>query len=194
MNNIFFRLSSTSVLTYFTAPPIDLQINYVKLIQGNYEGFEFPVVFQQNRGKKITDILDTGFPGFYLLSNTLISILKDNGFTGWKTYPVRIYDKEGNDVRGFQGLSVTGSCGHTYYKESSIFEKKYVSNGPVYKFYKGEFVNEWDGSDFFLPENTIDTIVTKKVADELKKNKITNLCLDNLEDIERDVEFAKKTS
>ena len=67
---------------------------------------------------------------------------------------------------------------------AEIVEKRMVLQGPICKFYKGMSIDNWDGSDFFTPEGTYETFVTKKAADVLKKNKITNLKLINLADSE----------
>ena len=37
-----------------------------KLITGNYQGFTFPIVFKHEYGKKLADVLNTGWPGLYL--------------------------------------------------------------------------------------------------------------------------------
>lgn len=180
----FFEFGSKLVLANFHASPIDLKIEYIDLIKGNYSNFDFPIIFKQTNGKKLTDILDTGFPGLFLISERLVSILEYHDFTGWKTYPIIVLDKQENNVLGYKGLSVTGRSGPIIYKDSNLFEKRKVPDGPLCKFYKGEFVELWDGSDFFLPENSIGTVVSKKVADVLNINKVTNLQLINLADAE----------
>jgi hypothetical protein len=37
-----------------------------KLIKGDFKGINFPVIFEQQYGKKFEDILDTGWPGLFL--------------------------------------------------------------------------------------------------------------------------------
>src|SRR3989304_5749304 len=69
-----------------------------------------------------------------------------------------------------------------HYQKSEIIEKRLVPHGPLCKYYKGLVIDDWDGSDFFTPEGTYATFVSKKAADVLKKNKITNLNLENLAD------------
>jgi hypothetical protein len=48
--------------------------------------------------------------------------LEENQFTGWKIYPIKLFDKKENEVEGYHGLSVTGICGPQSYNE--IIEKK----------------------------------------------------------------------
>ncbi|MGH2613024.1 MAG: hypothetical protein ACRDFB_08270 [Rhabdochlamydiaceae bacterium] len=162
------------------------------LVKGNYKGIHFPITFKQAYGKKLTDILDTGWPCLYLISDRMKSILEENGLSGWQTFSIKLYDKKENEISGYQGFSLTGCCGPTVYKKSTIFEKKLVPTGPVCKFYKGIFIDSWDGSDFFTPKGTYHTLITKKAADILKKSKLTNVRLENLADREIDVHLVKK--
>ncbi len=45
--------------------------DHTNLIQSNYEGINFPVIFKQISGKKFTDILNTGWTNLYLISDNL---------------------------------------------------------------------------------------------------------------------------
>lgn len=136
------------------------------LIKGKYEliTIDFPIVFKQDYGVKHTDILDTGWAGLYLISDKLKTILEENHFKGWKTYPVKLYDKKGNEIQGYHGFSVTGMCGPISYANSEIFEKRYIPDGPIERNYKGVTLglDKWDGSDFFTPERSYRTVITKK--------------------------------
>ncbi len=161
------------------------------LIKSKYEGINFPVVFVHVSGKKFTDILNTGWPGLYLISDNLKKILEEKHFTGWTTYPILLQDKKGNRIDGYHGFSVTGVSGLISYANSPTFEARYAPNGPVVRFYKGANIDlsKWDGSDFFVAESSIEVLVTKKVADELKRNKITNLKLKNVAEEEFDADM-----
>ena len=145
------------------------------LIQSKYEGIQFPVVFQQVSGKKFTDILNTGWPSFYLISDKFKNLLEEQHFTGWTTYPILLQDKKGNQIEGYHGFSVTGVSGPISYGNSPTFEARYVPTGPLVRFYKGGNIDlsKWDGSDFFVPKNTTEIVVVKGVAELLKKYKIT---------------------
>lgn len=78
------------------------------LIKAKYEGINFPVTFKQVGGKKFTDILATGVPSQFLISERLEKILMANSITGWQTYPINLLDKKGNRIEGYSGFSVTG--------------------------------------------------------------------------------------
>lgn len=191
--NDFFDFRSRLVSSTVQAHAVGLKkgengkSEHWNLIKGIYEGIDFPVVFKQDYGKKLTDILDTGWPSLYLISDRLKKLLEDHHLTGWRTFPIKLYDKKNNEIMGYHGFSITGKCSPISYDNCEIIERQFVSNGPICKYYKGMFIEEWDGSDFFTPTRTYHTFVTRKAAEVLKKNKFSNLELINLADAEKDV-------
>jgi hypothetical protein len=62
-----------------------------------------------------------------------------------------------------------------------------VPTGPICRYYKGLGIDEWDGMDFFMPEETLETFVTRKAAEILIKNNITNMKLKNLSEFETNI-------
>ena len=196
----FFSFGSKPLSSTIQASAVGLKADengvsdYWNLIKGKYAGIDFPVIFKQEYGKKLTDILNTGWPNLYLISDRMKAILEENGLTGWQTFPIKLYDKKGNGIIGYHGFSIVGSCGPTSFAKSEIIEKRMVPTGPICKYYKGIFIdlNKWDESDFFTPEKTYQIIITKKSADILKKNKITNMRLENLAEYEMDVDSILK--
>ena len=156
------------------------------LLRGEYEGINFPVVFKQERGKKLVDILGTGWPNLYLISDRMKDVLEENKLTGWKTFPITVYDKKKNEILGYHGLSVTGRCGPIDGTKAKIIDKQLIVNGPILKAYKGLYVglDKWDSSDFFIPEGSRCFVITEKTAKILKDKKIKNTQLDNLSEIE----------
>lgn len=168
--------------------------HHSNLIRSKYEGINFPVVFKQKSGKKFTDILATGWVNLLLISDKLKNLLIENHLSGWKTYPIILKDKKENQIEGYHGFSVTGISGRKSYINSPIIETRYVPEGPIVRLYKGATIDlgKWDGSDFFVPEGTVGIVITKKVAEILKKNKISNLSLDNVAEVEMDVEIWDK--
>jgi hypothetical protein len=170
--------------------PIDPDKSYLydehRLIRGDYSDISFPVVFKQEYGNKLHDILDTGWASLYLISDKMKAVLEENSLTGWKTFDVKVMDKKGQQICGYRGLSITGRCGKIDYLKSEIIEKLLVPNGPLVKYCKGLHVglDKWDGTDFFLPDKTLWIVITKKAADALKKNKLANVRLENIAEIE----------
>ena len=194
-----FEFQSKLLDSYFLARPVNLfKEDDLKLIRGDFKNIEFPIVFKQSAGKKMSDVLDTERPWLYLISGKLKNTLEVNNLTGWKTYPIKLYDKKDNEIHGYYGFSVAGRSGPIYYDESKILEEKKVPTGPLVKYFKGRFIDpeSWDGSDFFLPEGTIGITVNGKTAEMLKKEKISNLVLDPLVDQKTRVAdvLGKKTS
>lgn len=192
----FYDFISKPVLTTLTFVPKSINLrNYEerKLIRGDYREINFPIVYEHERGKKIRDILNTGFSSLYLISDRFKEILETNHITGWKSYPVKLLDKMGNEVKGYHGFSITGRCGPIDYSRSEIIEKRYVPEGPLCKLYKGTYIglDEWDGSDFFLPIDSIKIVITERALKILKNNKITNIDIVNLADEETDDDLVK---
>lgn len=165
------------------------------LIEAQYEEIEFPVIYKQVSGKKFTDILSTGVPNLLLISDRLKTLLEENFFTGWITYPIIVKDKSDNQINGYHGFSVTGVSGRQSYENSPIIETRYIPEGPIVRLYKGITVDlsKWDGSDFFIPEGTTGIIILKKVAQTLEKKRISNLNLVNLSEVIMDVDMWEKT-
>ncbi len=183
----FYSFGSKLLSTTFQAHAENLTLDKShNLILGVFDNIDFPVVFRQEYGKKLTDMLDTGFVSLFLISDKMLRVLKENKITGWKTYPVKVYDKKGNEVEDYHGFSITGRSGPINYDKSEIIEKQLAPEGPPSKYYKGRYFGyeKWDGSDFFIPEGTFYIIVTKKVVQAFKKAKLTNIRFECLTDIE----------
>lgn len=200
-NKEFYRIDSKLSSSTFQAHSIGLDKVLFSdnlaaewhLILGDYSGISFPVVFKQEYGKKLQDILDTGWPSLYLISDKMKAVLEENALTGWKTFAVKVLDKQGQAIQGYHGLSITGRCGKIDYNKSEIIEKRLVPTGPLVKYYKGLHIglDEWDGTDFFLPEKYFGIMTTQAAAEALKKNKLTNIRLENLAEIETDYSIVQ---
>ena len=196
---VFYDFGSKMVASTVHAHAIGLKTDEngtndrMKLIEGNYAGINFPVTFKQEYGKKWADILDTGWPSLYLISDRVKRILEENKLTRRQTFSIKLYDKKDNEILGYHGFSVTGKSAQKDYSKSVIIEKQYAQNAPICKFYKGFHIDleSWDKMDFFIPETTIHIIITKKTAEILKKNKITNLCIESIDEYETDVRYVK---
>ncbi len=196
--NDFYDFSSKMVSSTVHAHAIGLKTDEKgindewNLVKGKYQGIEFPVIFRQTYGKKFTDILGTGWPCLYLISEKLKGLLEENRLTGWTIFPIKLYDKKGKEIHGYHGFSIVGRCVSISYEKSEIIEKRLVPTGPICRFYKGVTIENWDGTDFFTPEKTYEIFISKKAAEVLEKNKITNLRLQNLSDFETSERHVKK--
>lgn len=192
----FYYFGSKLVQSTLMACPVEFEKvsfsdeNVWNLIKGNYDSFEFPLTFRQEDGKILRDILETGWSSRYLISSRLKELLENQNFTGWKTYPIKLYDKKSNEIHGYHGFSVTGKCAPISFKNSKIIEKQFVPTGPICKYFKGIDLDEWDGSDFFCPEGNIGIYVTRKVTQVLKGNKITNVRFEDVTELEFNVRYG----
>lgn len=200
-----FWFSTYGYMTQFYAPcPILLTEAYRgtnstwKLLYGRYDSFEFPLIFQQEKsygGKKMTDFLNTGWGAkFTPISDKVLHLLVENNITGWKTYPIEVYDKFGNEIKGYHGLSITGRCKDI---DLSLLDEKvnyqYRKDGPVYQYYRGYplDLSTWDGCDMFLFSGTSALFITRRVYNIFKKNKITNFAPENVMDFIMDNSYEE---
>src|SRR4051812_35237191 len=106
---IFFDFDSGNSMSIIYAPPIVRDghegIKDVNnLIFGDYSDFCFPIIFKQKSGKKYADILHTGYARLYLISDRMKTTLEANHLTGWKSYPIILYDKHDNVITGYHGF------------------------------------------------------------------------------------------
>lgn len=204
-----FLLWHQGFMTQFFAPcPLFSTDKYRRrpivwdLLYGRYNDIEFPLICQQKKGyggKKFTDFLNTGYPNFYPISDNVLNLLVENNITGWKTYPIKVYDKFGSEIPGYHGLSITGRCKDV---DLSLLNEKvdyqYIKDGPVYQYYKGFplDLSTWDGSDMFLLSGTAYHFCTRKVYDIFKKNKISNIVYENVMDhiVKEDTEELFRTN
>jgi hypothetical protein len=157
-----------------------------KLAYGELRPTE-PVVCKGFMGGPVADVLWTGLPFLFCVSQRVVGILQDNHFTGWSTYPVEVSDRKGNRVTGYYGFAVTSYAGERDLSRSPIIKRApYVYGGGNPEVYKGFYFDEnrWDGSDFFRVKT--DIIVTRVVKEAIIKSKVRNIKFVALPDEETD--------
>lgn len=154
-----------------------------QLVTGDYNGFSFPIVFQQQEGYKKYDILPTYTSSLLLFSERILSIFRQEGFIGWQTFPINLLDKQGEEIFGYSGFSVLGRSDAPNYSKSELIERAnpYVVGG-VERIYKGLYINidTWDKSDFFIPKGTTKIVVSSRVFNIIQKSKLTNVSCSSL--------------
>lgn len=159
------------------------KMDYYKLFRGEVDDIG-SVLFQINYGDKRYDIVNTGYAGLYLFSDKVISLLSENEINGWGTYPCQI---KGTNLKGYSVFTVTGRCNEIDYSKSERFMKQpYSPNGKAIEALKGLYfdIDTWDKSDIFTPTNSVFTFITEKVNILFRKNKITNLKLEQITEVE----------
>ena len=126
------------------------------------EWLELPVVYRCVSGFRYRDDISYGI-WTHLISDRLYELLMINNVTGWKSYPIRLYSKDGVPVEGYHGFIVSGRGGfYDNYEEYRNYRKRVKG---IYN------IKNWDGSDFFRLNNTY-IAVTEKVYDIIKTNKL----------------------
>lgn len=126
--------------------------------------------------KKPSDIIWTTFAVSLLVSERVITILRNSGFTGWSTYPVELFGQDGALIPGYYGFSIYGRCGSI--DESKAVQIPRIFPGGVFPVWLGLYFDPdtWDGSDLFMPgDNWGSIFVTEEVMWTLKKAKIKPL-------------------
>ncbi|MEQ1531004.1 MAG: hypothetical protein ABL925_16940, partial [Methylococcales bacterium] len=114
-----------------------------------------------------------------LISEKVVKLLTEHKITGWRTYPVNLYDRAGAYVPGYQGLSVFGRCGGPDPAKTVRGLREFPTGmKPVYRgFYFDP--DSWDGSDLFCPhDSTAHIFASEKVKTIFKKNKVSGAALD----------------
>lgn len=132
----------------------------------------FPVCFHQFDGKVLRDALDMRALHHILISDNIQKIFIDNQLTGWRSYPVIVYDKKGNKIPGYHGFTVTGRGGEMKY----LIDKKELPIGKARSQYIQWDKSQWDGSDFFWVK-PMWLLATQKVKDVFMREKIKYLKL-----------------
>jgi hypothetical protein len=102
--------------------------------------------------------------------------LKGEGFTGWRTYPVHLYAKDGARIPGYHGLAIHGRCGPL--DDSRSVQLDTIYPGGVFPKWYGLYFDEetWDGSDLFMTSSEQAWIfVVEAVKRAFEKAKLTNV-------------------
>jgi hypothetical protein len=148
-----------------------------QLFYGTWQPPE-PIILQAISGGQVADVLWTSLPPLLCISQRLVDILFEHKFTGWGTFPVEVYDRKGVSLAGYSGFSIKSYAGKQDFSRCTIIMKPPVPGFslPPVRFYIGTFFNEtkWDGSDIFRIQHAV-MIVRKRVMQEFKKNRITNV-------------------
>lgn len=157
------------------------------LFTGGLPNPPHPLHLHGYMGSQPMDFLWSGGIPIVCISEAIAELLKAHQVTGWSTYPVEVYDKQGNILPSYLGFAVTGKVGK---RETSLSK---IVDAPIYKgstktkkVYQGFFFNQssWDGSDFCVVEGTYFIVVTQIVYDIFKASKVNNVKLTPLRDVQ----------
>ena len=144
---------------------------------GDLSRYEFPIVFRQSKtfGSKIHEINPTNGVSYPIVSDRVISILENNGITGWKTYPIILYDKHGNRLDGYNGfyVDVMKGMGLDFEPPQDRCDKTTEDWKWIVTKRGWLDITNWDGRDFTRAGWGI--IVTERVVKLFKKEKVTGI-------------------
>ena len=159
-----------------------------KIIKGDWSGLEFPLIFlQTHEGKRFRDVLDMRWPSAYLISDRMKNILEKNKITGWKSYPVVIYDRKGGIIEGYNGFSIVGRSGpmDPRRQPTEYYVRRWDGSVSDRLDYIGGWfdINTWDGSDIFILGESLWIIITERLYKILKKEKITAIEYERISDL-----------
>jgi hypothetical protein len=164
----------------------------IELFRGRLE-LDTPLKLGAYRGGQATDFLWSGLIPLVCIIDRVVEILRTNKITGWSTYPVEVYGRNGEHLPGYHGFSVTGNDCRRDRSRSEILSRQAVPGGEPFDVYKGLYFYEddWDGSDIFVVHKYGGIVVTEKVNRLLKRSKVTNVKMTPLTEVERDVYLDK---
>lgn len=151
---------------------------------------EQPLKLRGYMGRQVVDVLWTGRALLFCVSSRVIELLSEHGITGWSTFPVEVYDRQGGPLPGYHGFAITGPvCRRDKSRSQIVAKPPPVPEGEGREVYRGLYFDEsqWDGSDFFWVDRSGGRVVTERVYRLFKRNKISNVRLVPLPEVEIDV-------
>jgi hypothetical protein len=127
------------------------------------------------------DLIWTTSGHVLIISSRVHRLFDKAGITGWKPFPLELFDKGREPQPGYVGLAVVGRCGRIDLDRSHVTLEKYP--GGLFPHFRGHFFEEasWDGCDFCvdradtLGKSSSTRIVTKRVVELLSRHAITNV-------------------
>jgi hypothetical protein len=121
-----------------------------------------------------------------VVSARVIDVLISNGFKGWRSYPARVFAKDGAVCPGYEGLMILGRCGPIENERSVTLSRIYP--GGIFPALLGFFFDPatWDGSDLFMPQGKNSFwLATESVVAALKKLRIRNITYTLISEVQR---------
>jgi hypothetical protein len=148
-----------------------------------------PIEFVRDEGRIACDLIGTTYARPVLVSERFLAVLRQHGFTGWATFPVRVVlDEKGSELDGYDGFAVTGRAGPIDDGLSEeILLPPPVPEGRPAPGLRGLCFQpgSWDGSDIFTSEDGASIFVVERVKAALEGAGVTNVEFRRLSEIER---------
>lgn len=149
-------------------------------------GFKGTISLNITKGGTACDFLGTNSAHVYIASERVLTLLKEHGLTGYGTYSVEVSGGKG-ELPLYYGLTAVGRGVRILPKESGVEWSSRRPDGTRRVMGMKRLIfdeNQWDGSDFFYPEELPGMIlVTEKVKDIFKKEKVKNCEFTPIEEV-----------
>ncbi len=134
------------------------------------------------------DLVSTDIAVIKLVSSRVTTLFEQ--FTGWSTFEVLVYGKDGRCLPGYRGLAITGRCGAIDNLRSTAIQKPPLApRGRPYEAWVGLYFDEssWDGSHCFMPADKNYIFVTGDVKRSIEDAGASNFRFERLAEFERGV-------
>jgi hypothetical protein len=147
-----------------------------------------PIEFVRDEGRTPHDVVGTTYASLILVSERFLDVLREHRFSGWATFPVRVFLDEGTELDGYHGFAVIGRAGPI---DDSLSEEVILPppapHGRARRGLRGACfpAESWDGSDVFACGESSAVTVTEAVKQALEEAEITNVAFKRLSEIER---------
>lgn len=146
-----------------------------------------PITVKWTMGRATpVEVIRTTYAAPIIVADSVVQLLRSNGFTGWSLYDVAVHDKQGQVIPGYRGLSVTGRCGNIDWAQS--VEVPRIRPAGIFPAWIGFFFDpaSWDGSDLFMPAERVGSVlVVEEVKKAFERAKIRNVDFTRLDQYER---------
>lgn len=165
---------------------IDGKIDTFALTRGEVETSAPLQVSWYMGGSMPSDFVWTSNVGAIIVQRRVVKLLRDQGFTGWRSYVVSVIDKGGDYHPDYEGLAILGRCGCADLSRSVVVLSKYPAGW--FPHFLGYYFPEesWDGSDIFMEtpdergRTTAHVFVTERVRLALETASVKNVKFERL--------------
>lgn len=161
------------------------------LVRGEVNPKTPVVVCHEMGGAVPKDFIWTTNVGVMMVSQKVVDLLQETGFTGWATYPVEVHGKNDEIIKDYYGFAITGRCGFVDDSRSKTVMVDYPARRVPRL--RGLYFDPktWDGSDLFMTSEpgAVWLFVLEQVKKVFEKAKIRNVKFKSVTEIDRHPDF-----